>query len=210
MESIVHFESFLLAALMLNLTPGNDTMFILSKSMGQGQKAGIVSALGIGLGSIAHTLMAAFGLSLIIAESALWFNIIRYAGALYLMYIGGRMIWESNRLSIASNSLETGSTPLQIFRDAFLTNLLNPKVALFFIAFLPQFIDPTQKGSAVPFITLGLVFTTTGTLWCMTLAFFASAISSRLRAGNRTSQWISRMCGFTLLGLGLKVALSEK
>ena len=99
MTGIIHFETFLLTGILLNLTPGNDTLFILTKSLGQGKKAGIISALGIGTGSIVHTILAAFGLSVIIAKSILVFNIIKYAGAAYLLYIGYKMLTDKRELN---------------------------------------------------------------------------------------------------------------
>ena len=101
MTGIIHFETFLLTGILLNLTPGNDTFFILTKSLGQGKKAGIISALGIGTGSIVHTILAAFGLSVIIAKSILVFNIIKYAGAAYLLYIGYKMLTDKRELGVA-------------------------------------------------------------------------------------------------------------
>ncbi len=181
MTGIIHFETFLLTGILLNLTPGNDTIFILTKSIGQGKKAGIVSALGIGTGSIIHTILAAFGLSIIIAKSILLFNIIKYAGAVYLLYIGFKMLTDKNQLNTDTTTTGNKSADyLKIYRDGIFTNVLNPKVALFFIAFLPQFIDPTLKNTVLPFITLGITFITTGTIWCLILATFASAIFAKL------------------------------
>ena len=148
---------------MLNLTPGNDTIFILSKSLSQGSRAGIISALGIGTGSVIHTLLAAFGLSVIIAESPLLYNLVKYAGAIYLLYLGYKLI--TQRMAVNTDySINSGFSHKQIYKDAVITNLLNPKVALFFIAFLPQFIDPLFKHSITPFLVLGITFIITGTI----------------------------------------------
>lgn len=207
---IIHFETFLLTGILLNLTPGNDTIFILTKSMGQGKKAGIISALGIGVGSLIHTLFAALGLSVVIAQSLLLFNIIKYAGAAYILYMGYKMLTDKSTLN-TDYALENESADYKkIFRDAIITNVLNPKVALFFIAFLPQFIDPTLKNTVLPFMILGLTFITTGTIWCLTLAIFASFISIRLKNSKNASNYINKICGLALIGLGLKVALTEK
>lgn len=170
MTGIIHFETFLLTGILLNLTPGNDTIFILTKSIGQGKKAGIISAFGIGTGSIIHTILAAVGLSIIIAKSILLFSIIKYAGAAYLFYIGFKMLTEKSQLNTDTATGNKSTNYLKIYRDAIFTNVLNPKVALFFIAFLPQFIDPTIKNAFLPFITLGITFITTGTIWCLILA----------------------------------------
>jgi Putative threonine efflux protein len=209
MTGIIHFETFLLAGILLNLTPGNDTIFILAKSVGQGRKAGIVSALGIGTGSIVHTTLAAFGLSLIIAKSIVLFNIIKFAGAIYLLYIGYKMLTGKSQLKTDGVILNNSINYWKIYRDAIFTNILNPKVALFFIAFLPQFIDPTLRNTVLPFLTLGITFITTGTTWCLILATFASAIFRKLKANKNLSAYINKVCGLALIGLGIKVALTD-
>jgi len=210
MTGIIHFETFLLTGILLNLTPGNDTLFILTKSLGQGKKAGIISALGIGTGSIVHTILAAFGLSVIIAKSILVFNIIKYAGAAYLLYIGYKMLTDKRELNTGDVTERKSVDYLKIYRAAIITNILNPKVALFFIAFLPQFIDPTLNNTIIPFLILGITFITTGMIWCLILATFASAIFIRLKHNKKVSGYISKICGLTLIALGVKVALTHK
>lgn len=126
MTGIIHFETFLLTGILLNLTPGNDTIFILTRSIGQGKKAGIVSALGIGTGSIIHTILAAFGLSIIIAKSLFLFNLIKYSGAAYLLYIGLKMLKEK---SLFKTDFTTQNKPVnyfKIYRTGIITNVLNP------------------------------------------------------------------------------------
>src|SRR5262245_41710280 len=159
MNSIIHFETFLIAGIVLNLTPGNDTIFILTKSIAQGRKAGIMSVLGIATGSLVHTTLAALGISIIIAQSVLVFNIVKYAGAAYLLYLGYKMITERSKFDNTISVENNKPNLLKIYRDAVLTNVLNPKVAMFFIAFLPQFINPEYKNSILPFMLLGLTFT---------------------------------------------------
>jgi len=210
MTGIINFETFLLAGILLNLTPGNDTIFILTRSIGQGKKAGIVSALGIGTGNIVHTILAAFGLSLIIAKSILLFNVIKYAGAAYLLYIGYKMLTDKSQLQTDSIELSSSVDYWKIYRDGVITNVLNPKVALFFIAFLPQFIDPTINNTVLPFLTLGTTFITTGTIWCLILATYSSVIFNKLKTNNKASTYINKICGLTLVGLGIKVALTNR
>ena len=210
MTGIIHFETFLFAGILLNLTPGNDTIFILSKSIGQGRKAGIISAIGIGAGCIVHTMMAAFGLSLVIAKSIMLFNVIKIAGAAYLVYMGYKMIVEKNGLNTAAiSSLSSSPGYFKIFRDGVITNILNPKVALFFIAFLPQFIDPAVKSPEIPFLILGFTFILTGTAWCLLLACFAAVIFKRLKNNKQSAILINRICGWTLVALGVKVAITN-
>lgn len=207
MLGIQHYETFLLAGILLNLTPGNDTIYILSRTIAQGRKAGIMSVLGIATGSLVHTLFAAVGLSVIIAKSPALFNIIKYAGAAYLFYIGIRMIF--SRTSIIKLDEPGDEKYKKIYWQAVLTNVLNPKVALFFISFLPQFIDPAYANHYLSFIVLGISFTITGTAWCLILALFASFISRALIKNTRAGNYLNRVCGIILVGLGIRVALSK-
>ena len=210
MTGIVHFETFLVAGILLNLTPGNDTIFILSKSIAQGKKAGIMSVLGIATGSLIHTTLAALGLSIIIARSLVVFTIIKYLGAAYLLYIGYKMITSRSKIDADISASANKINLLKIYRDAVLTNVLNPKVAMFFIAFLPQFIDPSYLNSIIPFMLLGITFTITGTIWCLVLASFSSFIFSKLRKNEKFSVYLNRICGLVLIGLGIKVALTTR
>ncbi|MBT1696674.1 LysE family translocator [Fulvivirgaceae bacterium PWU4] len=209
MSGIVNYEAFVLACILLNLTPGNDTIFILTRSIGQGKKAGVISALGIGTGNIVHTMLAAFGLSLIITQSIVLFTAIKYAGAVYLIYIGYKMITE--KASLHTDVIPTHAVDYTtIYRDGVITNVLNPKVALFFMAFLPQFIDPAMENTILPFLMLGATFTTTGTIWCLILATFSAAIFSKLKTNRRAAGYINKICGMALVALGIKVALTDR
>jgi RhtB (resistance to homoserine/threonine) family protein len=211
MTGIIHFETFLIAGILLNLTPGNDTIFILTKSIAQGRKAGILSVAGIATGSLIHTTLAALGLSIIIAKSIVAFTIIKYAGAVYLLYVGFKMISErtifGTEFPIAA---QKRSSYLKIYRDAVLTNVLNPKVAMFFIAFLPQFIDPNYQNSIVPFMLLGITFTITGTVWCLVLANFAAFLFTRLRNNKRFAGYLNKISGAVLIALGIRIALTSR
>jgi RhtB (resistance to homoserine/threonine) family protein len=210
MIGINHYETFLLAGILLNLTPGNDTIYILSRSIAHGRNAGILSALGIGSGSIVHTMLAAFGLSIIISKSIFVFSIIKYIGAAYLVYIGIKMILDRTKIDFNAKQNSSKKKSVYIYRDAALTNILNPKVAMFFIAFLPQFIEPTYKSSVIPFITLGLTFTFTGTVWCIVLALFSSQIFLKLRNNQKFASYLNKTCGTILIGLGAKLALIDR
>jgi threonine/homoserine/homoserine lactone efflux protein len=210
MTGILHFETFLAAGILLNITPGNDTIFIISRSLAQGRKAGILSVLGIATGSLIHTTMAAFGLSLVIAKSLTVFNLVKYAGAVYLVFIGYKMIRDRTKFHAApgpgSNKLKTW----KVYSDAVITNVLNPKVALFFIAFLPQFIDSSHGDSTLPFMILGTCFTITGTIWCLLLAGFASCISKTLSGNPKIAAYFNKACGAVMILLGIKVALTGR
>jgi len=210
MTGIIHYETFILTGILLNITPGNDTIFIISRSMAQGKKAGFMSVLGIATGSLIHTTLAAFGLSMIIAKSILIFSIIKYAGAAYLLYIGYQMLTDKTCLNTEALYSEKKINLRKIYRDGVITNVLNPKVALFFISFLPQFINPNVTNTVLPFLKLGITFTITGTIWCLILANFASFIFSKLKHNKMLSNYINKMCGAVLIALGIKVALSGK
>jgi threonine/homoserine/homoserine lactone efflux protein len=163
-----------------------------------------MSVLGISTGSLVHTFLAAVGLSFIIAKSPVIFNIIKYAGAAYLFYIGVRMIFsKSSVLNLQNPGKEKDH---KIYWQAVITNVLNPKVALFFISFLPQFIDPAYPDHYLSFIVLGLSFTVTGTIWCLVLVLFASFISTSLMKKTWAGNYITKACGFVLVALGIKVA----
>ena len=208
MFGIHDFGIFLAAGFLLNLTPGPDTLYILGRSVAQGREAGIASAFGISLGSIFHTCAAALGLSVILATSALAFVAIKVLGGAYLVFLGMKMILDRRReLALPSNFRRR--TTLAAFRQGVLTNVLNPKVALFFLAFLPQFIDPASNMKIAAFITLGLTFVTTGTIWCLVLAWFASSFSRRFRNNDTLAQWLNRTAGTLFVFLGLRLATAK-
>ncbi len=210
MDSIINLPSFVLAGILLNLTPGQDTMYILGRSISQGRKAGFYSALGIGTGSLFHIAASAFGLSAILLSSALIFMIIKFVGAGYLIYLGLKMALGKVSLPIAGEiNLSARSSYLKIYKQAILTNVLNPKVALFFLAFLPQFIDPSKADGPAPFLILGGIFLTTGTIWCLIVARFSAYLAGRLRGNATFSKYIKKFCGGLFVLLGLKLALEK-
>ena len=207
MFGIHDFGLFLAAGILLNLTPGPDTAYILGRSIAQGREAGIASALGICVGSIFHTCAAALGLSAILATSALAFGAIKLLGGAYLIFLGIKMLLDRRKqLTLPSNFRQP--TSAAAFRQGILTNVLNPKVALFFLAFLPQFIDPASR-IALAFLILGFTFVTTGTIWCLVLAWFASAFSQRLRTNETVAQWLNRTAGALFVFLGLRLATAK-
>ena len=208
MFGIHDFGLFLAAGILLNLTPGPDTLYILGRSIAQGREAGVASALGISIGSVFHTCAAALGLSAVLATSAIAFGTIKLIGAAYLIFLGARMILNRRpHLSLPSNFRRRTATAA--FRQGILTNVLNPKVALFFLAFLPQFIEPGSSAKVPAFIFLGLTFVTTGTIWCLILAWFASIFSQRIRQNETISQWLNRTAGALFVFLGLRLATTK-
>jgi len=208
MFGIHNFGLFLAAGILLNLTPGPDTAYILGRSIAQGRAAGIASAFGIATGSIFHTCAAALGLSAILATSAWAFSAIKLIGGAYLIFLGIKMLLQrQHRLNLPSNFRR--STAYAAFRQGILTNVLNPKVTLFFLAFLPQFIDPGSSAKVPAFLTLGLTFVTTGTIWCLILAWFASALGERLRGNPTIAELLNRAVGSLFVFLGARLATTR-
>ncbi|TPN86302.1 LysE family translocator [Aquimarina algicola] len=210
MFGITNFEAFILAGIVLNLTPGADTMYILGRSISQGKKAGTLSALGIATGALIHCLFAALGLSIILAKSALAFEIVKYVGAAYLIYLGIKMLTTKPdpNFELQNNSLQVNYR--KIYVSGILTNVLNPKVALFFLAFLPQFINPDYSQSFLPFLILGLTFVTTGTIWCLALAMFSSRLSNTIRKNYKIKKWLDKITGGIFIALGIKLAFTKQ
>lgn len=208
MFGIVHYEMFVVAGIILNITPGSDTIYILSRSIAQGQRAGIYSVLGIISGCAVHTLLAALGLSVILAQSAMAFMLVKLAGALYLGYLGITTLLakDGNLLSLTENVM----SKRDIYLQGLLTNVLNPKVALFFLSFMPQFIDPQNSYGITPFIILGATFLTTGTLWCLLLVAFSSDVTAFLRQSGKAAGLMNKVCGGIYLLLGVKLLTAER
>ncbi len=199
---------FVLSGLLLNMTPGQDTFYIVGRSIAQGRRAGVLSVMGIIAGCCVHTLAAAFGLSAILATSSRAFLVVKLCGAAYLIYLGIRMIAERAPGQPATLELPREQS-WAIFQSGFLTNVLNPKVALFFLAFLPQFVDPSAHSKLGALLFLGAVFMFNGTLWCLVLVWGAAAIRKRLRVNRRAGALLTRAAGALFVGLGVKMATSK-
>ena len=209
MITINDFLIFAFASLMLNITPGNDMLYVATRSTSQGVKAGIVSALGIAGGCIIHLLAAVIGLSAIIASSAVAFDTIKYLGAVYLVYLGIRsFLSRQNKFSI-NNAIEKKSLS-KLFLQGVFTNVLNPKVALFFLAFLPQFIHPEKGNTAMQILLLGLWFNFSGTIVNIIVAGVFGKLGNWLADKQSFIKWQNKVTGLLLVGLGIKVALSGR
>jgi len=209
MFGIHDFVLFVTTGILLNLTPGPDTLYILGRSIAHGRRAGVASALGISVGSVFHTGAAALGLSAVLATSAWAFTIVKLAGAAYLIFLGVRALLERQpELSVPAHFKQRGAAAA--FRQGILTNILNPKVALFFLAFLPQFIDSVAPSKTIAFVVLGLTFVTTGTTWCLILAWFSSAFSARLRESSTVTVLLNRAVGSLFVFLGLRLAVAAR
>lgn len=203
MFGIVNYGLFVISGIILNLTPGADTMYILGTSMSKGRRAGILSALGISTGCLFHTTLAALGLSIILAKSALAFNIVKFLGAGYLIYLGIRSILsKSSSLTERKDGNESG---IRIYLQGVMTNVLNPKVALFFLAYIPQFINPGNSFGPLPFLLLGFTFFVTGTLWDTFLAVAASFLLTFLKKKTRSALLMNKISGVIFVGLGINL-----
>ena len=203
-----NFWIFAIAALLLNLTPGTDMLYVAARSTSQGIKAGIISSLGIMFGCFVHIIAAVVGLSAIIAESAVAFNIIKYVGAGYLIYLGIRSIISKKRTIKFKTEIPKLSYK-KLFWQGVLTNVLNPKVALFFLAFLPQFIDIHSPNTHWQILFLGIWFNVGGTLVNIIVAMLFGKIGTWLSNSPRFVQWQDRITGLVLIGLGIKVASTK-
>lgn len=204
---------FIVAGLLLNLTPGPDVLYIVTQALKSGAGAGIVAALGITAGCFVHIFAAAVGVSALLAASATAFAVLKWIGAAYLVWVGIRMLRSSAPPAMdlgAANSQAPGSTGLKaVFLRGFATNALNPKVALFFLAFLPQFIGPAVEHKSLAFLLLGLLFNFNG-LWVnIGWALAAAWLSTRVGAVRQGMHWLERTAGAMFLGFGVKLALSD-
>lgn len=199
---------FVGAGLLLNITPGPDLLYILGRSVSQGRAAGVVSALGIGAGCLVHVAAAALGLSALLLALPHAYDLVRWAGALYLVFLGLRAL----RSPAGSLEVKTlAPVPLgRIFLQGAITNVLNPKVALFFLAFLPQFANPARGPIAPQLLLLGAIFAVDGTLVCVAFALFASRIGDWLRSRYGVSRLLDRATGGLFLALGLRLALFDR
>lgn len=202
-------EIFVISCITLNLIPGVDTIYIISRSMSEGMRAGIISALGISTGSIFHILATALGLSALIFSFSYAFTVIKVIGAMYLIYLGISMfIKKKENLHVKSFKYQETSS-WKIYKQAILTNVLNPKVALFFMALLPQFVAADSSSKVVSFLFLGSIFLFTGTIWCLIIAIFSSKVVSRFQKGKNNSNILSKITGSIFILLGVKLFLQK-
>lgn len=199
---------FVVSGLLLNITPGPDSLLIMARSASQGFKAGAAAVLGICTGTCVHIAAAAIGLSALLATSAEAFLLIKLVGAAYLLYIGVQML--RTRASTGTSAQPPAPASFgTIFRQGLLTNVLNPKVALFFLAFLPQFVAPAAENKALTFLFLGAIFNFNGMLWCLLLAWSSAVAAQKVKTSNAVKLWLNRTVGALFIALGIKLALSQ-
>lgn len=205
---------FILTSVLLILAPGQDTMFIVGRSLTSGRRSGIAAALGVSVGCIFHTLAAALGLSAILATSAGAFTAVKLAGAAYLIYLGIKLLRAKAPREGSEGALDaavvSGSTePRSSFLQGILTNVLNPKVALFFLALLPQFIDPASTTKALAFLALGATFIAMGTVWCLILASGAARLRTFFLRKPNVRTLVDRTTGALFFLLGARLAWAK-
>jgi threonine/homoserine/homoserine lactone efflux protein len=212
MPDLQHLLLFMAAGWLLNLTPGPDVLYIVTASLRAGVRAGCVAALGITAGCFVHVFAAALGLSALMAASATAFAVLKYVGAAYLLWVGVKILLAKAPTNepdlMAQATVADGRTRSQVFWGAFLTNVLNPKVALFFLAFVPQFIAPDAADKAITFLALGVIFNVNALPvnfgWAAAAAWMA-----RRNSVQKSMRWLDRAAACMFIGFGLKLALAD-
>jgi threonine/homoserine/homoserine lactone efflux protein len=206
---IDHLGLFVAAGLLLNLTPGPDVVYIVTNALRGGRRAGLVAALGISAGCFVHIAAAAVGVSALVAASATAFTVLKWVGAAYLVWVGLKMLFSRAPAGIGNDAGQPARSLREIFVQGFGTNALNPKVALFFLAFLPQFIAPAAGHKTLAFLVLGLVFNFNG-LWVNAAWALAAAwLAGRVGAVRRTLHALERFAGAMFAGFGVRLALAD-
>lgn len=205
---------FILAGWALNLTPGPDVFYMVGSTLRGGLRAGVVAMAGIFAGCLAHVLAATIGLGALIAASATAFMVLKWIGAAYLIYIGWKML--RTPAPTSASGFDTAHSPAAqptiktIFIQGFMSNALNPKVALFFLAFLPQFIDAQAPQATLGFLVLGLIFNINAIPINMGYVILAAWVSRRMNTIQNGLVWLERAAGAMFVGFGVKLALSER
>lgn len=213
MYGIHDLTLFIISGLLLNIMPGPDSLLIMARSATQGWRAGCAAALGIGAGTMVHVTAAAVGISALLAASGAAFNAVKWVGAAYIIWMGIGMLrakLKGEPMSLAPSAAPAPAPYRRIFAQGFLTNVLNPKVALFFLAFVPQFIAADSPNKAAAFFILGCIFNVNGMLWCNGLALFTAFASARLKVKPLAALWLNRITGGLFVALGARLALSEQ
>ncbi|TRZ43524.1 LysE family translocator [Robertkochia solimangrovi] len=204
---IENLMTFMITSFLFIMTPGIDTVFVLNKSIGQGRKSGIYATLGINSGVLTHTFLAAIGLSVLIAKSDFVVTLIKFLGSGYLIYLGFLKLKNKKDLFQPDHKKEIDNSKND-FWSGFLTNTLNPKVALFFLAFFPQFIQADQLENPIPFIVLGITYAIIGIMWFLILTVFASVFRQKLQDSPKSGVWINALSGLVFIILGIKIVMS--
>ena len=204
---------FILAGWLLNVTPGPDTALIVARSTQLGLRGGVAAVAGVGCGIMVHVTAAALGISALIAASATAFDVVKFCGAAYLVYIGARMMLTqraNGNLEAAAAGIAPAMSFATVLRQGFVTNALNPKVALFFLAFLPQFVDQTAPSKALALFFLGVIFNANGTLWNLIVAVVTVRATRMVRGARSYQRFIDGTIGAIFIAFGIKLALFQR
>lgn len=202
------FALFIGVSWALIISPGPDMIYVITRGMAHGRRAGILSAIGVVCGILVHTTAAAFGLTLLLQTSALAFLFVKFIGAAYLMYLGIKAWKDKSTFTLQTSAPLAKSGTL--FWQGVLSNVLNPKIAIFFLAFLPQFVDKGSPSVAWQMVFLGLTFAAFGLGFLLVVGYFSGTIGSWLTDRPKFSRFLQRLAGGILVGLGIRLALTEK
>lgn len=208
MFNTTNFWLFFAASWALIIAPGPDMLYVITRGVSQGRRAGLLSAVGVTAGILVHTLAAAFGLAVLLSTSALAFLVVKYVGAVYLVYLGIKALKDKNSIAVVEDDKQMNARSIMV--QGMLSNVLNPKVALFFLAFLPQFVDQSSNYVALQMMSLGLMFAFFGVVYLMALAYFAGSIGNWLSHRQSLIDIIRWVTGAVLIGLGLRLAIVQK
>ena len=209
MQNSSYWLLFLSAAVAINISPGPDLIYIISKTIAQGRKIGFASSLGVCTGALVHVFAAALGLSAILATSALAFSVVKYAGAGYLIYLGIKSLRSKGTTFDTPQKDEPVYTPWQAYKQGALIDVLNPKVAIFFMAFLPQFIRPEIRHTTLQIIGLGTIVILLAIPIEFTVVLTAAQTTKFFRKNKTLSIWLDRVLGTVLISLAARLALTE-
>lgn len=208
MFDLASLALFMTATVALNLAPGPDMLYVSMRSLTQGRRAGVISALGIAAGAVVHTVAIASGLAALLRALPLAYEIVRFAGAVYLIWLGVQAL--RGKAGPASRKTLQRASEWAVFRQGAITNILNPKVALFFLAFLPQFADPARGSVALQIVVLGFLFNVSGTIVNVAVAYLAASAGRWLGARGHVERIFRWLTASVFVGLGLRLALGDR
>ncbi len=209
MQNSSYWLLFLSAAFAINISPGPDIVYIVSKTIAGGRKIGFASSLGVCVGAFVYVVATALGLSAILETSLIAFSIVKYAGAAYLVYLGIKSLMSKGSTFDMPTEDNVGDTPWQAFRQGVLVDILNPKVAVFFMAFLPQFVRPELGHTSAQLLILGVIVILMAVVVEFTIILTAAQTTTFFRKNRTFSVWLDRVLGTVLIGLAVRLALTE-
>ncbi|RKZ71217.1 MAG: LysE family translocator [Gammaproteobacteria bacterium] len=210
MTDSTYWLVFFSAALALNISPGPDLIYILSRTIAQGSKVGLASAAGVCTGAFVHVLAVAFGLSAILMTSAIAFTVVKYLGAAYLVYLGIQALCSRGTTFERPSAKVAKVTTFQAYRQGVLVDVLNPKVAIFFMAFLPQFVRPDHGNQSLQLVVLGTLVIVVAIIVETVFVLAASRTTTFFRQHPKASVWLDRLLGSILVALGVRLAISDQ